>query len=255
MIPISDDNSDRHLTPVVNYIFIALNILVFVFLQGMGTNLHFTYSFAAVPAEILSGSDITTHGQIVVDQYTGEQFEIPGLQVTPIPVYFTLITSMFMHGGWAHLIGNMLYLWVFGDNIENRIGHTKYFIFYMLCGIFASLSHVLSSLLMPNTSLIPSLGASGAISGILGAYIILFPNRRVNMLLGWWIVAVPAVLALGIWIIFQVVSGIGMLGGSDDGVAYAAHIGGFITGIIFIKIFDRGNNKPYGETRKFIYRR
>ena len=90
MIPISDDNSDRHLTPVVNYIFIALNILVFVFLQGMGTNLHFTYSFAAVPAEILSGSDITTHGQIVVDQYTGEQFEIPGLQVTPIPVYFTL---------------------------------------------------------------------------------------------------------------------------------------------------------------------
>jgi membrane associated rhomboid family serine protease len=108
---------------------------------------------------------------------------------------------------------------------------------------------------MPNTSLIPSLGASGAISGILGAYIILFPNRRVNMLLGWWIVAVPAVLALGIWIIFQVVSGIGMLGGSDDGVAYAAHIGGFITGIIFIKIFDRGNNKPYGETRKFIYRR
>jgi len=144
MIPISDDNSDRHLTPVVNYIFIALNILVFVFLQGMGTNLHFTYSFAAVPAEILSGSDITTHGQIVVDQYTGEQFEIPGLQVTPIPVYFTLITSMFMHGGWAHLIGNMLYLWVFGDNIENRIGHTKYFIFYQTLSRLLSGSSFLS---------------------------------------------------------------------------------------------------------------
>lgn len=255
MIPISDDNSDRHLTPVINYTFIALNILVFVFFQGMGINLHFTYSFAAVPAEILTGRDIITQGQVVVDQYTGERFDIPGLQATPIPVYFTLVTSIFMHGGWAHLIGNMLYLWVFGDNIENWLGHTKYFIFYMLCGILASLSHVLSSLPMPNTSLIPSLGASGAISGVLGAYIILFPSRRVNMLLGWGIFPVPAILALGIWIVFQVVSGIGMLGGSDDGVAYAAHIGGFIAGILLIRIFGRGKDQPGKENRKNIYRR
>src|SRR5215510_6359207 len=129
MIPIGDDNSDSTRKALVNYALIAINILVFVFLQGMGANEKFTYAYSTVPAEILTGKDYTTGV----------------LEPTPIPVYFTLITSMFMHGGWAHLGGNMLFLWVFGDNIENRLGHGRYLIFYLVCGIIASLSHVFVS--------------------------------------------------------------------------------------------------------------
>ena len=130
MIPIGDDNSDRRITPVINYALIAINILVFIFLQGMGSNVLFTYAYSTVPAEILQGRDIITEAQRIVDQATGQEYLIPGLQATPIPVYLTLITSMFMHGGWAHLLGNMLYLWVFGDNIENKLGHGRYLLFY-----------------------------------------------------------------------------------------------------------------------------
>lgn len=230
MLPIGDDNSDRHLTPIVNYIFIAANILVFIFLQGMGSNLEFTYAFSTVPAEILRGEDIVTNG----------------LQPTPIPVYGTLITSMFMHGGWAHLGGNMLFLWVFGDNIENRLGHIRYLIFYLLCGIIASLCHVFLSGSSSQNSLIPSLGASGAISGVMGGYMFLFPKRRVKVFMGRGITEVPAFVALGIWIVFQVISGMGMLGGTEGGgggVAYAAHVGGFIAGLLLIKLFDKGLKK------------
>jgi len=226
MLPIGDDDSDRRFAPLVNYVLIAINILVFVFLQGMGGNEKFTYAFSTVPAEILTGKDIATGI----------------LEPTPIPVYLTLITSMFMHGGWAHLLGNMLFLWIFGDNIENRIGHLRYLIFYLVCGIIASLSHVFVS---GSTSLIPSLGASGAISGVLGGYLLLFPSRRVRVLLGRGITEVPAFVALGIWIVFQVISGLGMLGGdkTGGGVAYAAHIGGFIAGLLLIKLFDIGGTK------------
>ena len=226
MLPIGDDDSDRRSAPIINYLLIAINILVFVFLQGMGGNEKFTYAFSTVPAEILTGKDLATGV----------------LEPTPIPVYFTLITSMFMHGGWAHLLGNMLFLWVFGDNIENRIGHIRYLIFYLVCGIIASLSHVFVS---GSSSLVPSLGASGAISGVLGGYMLLFPKRRVRVLLGRGISEVPAFVALGIWIVFQVISGMGMLGGdqSGGGVAYAAHIGGFIAGLILIKLFDIGVQK------------
>jgi len=205
---------------------IAVNILVFIFLQGMGGNEKFTYAFSTVPAEILTGKDIATGV----------------LEPTPVPVYFTLITSMFMHGGWAHLLGNMLFLWVFGDNIENRIGHIRYLIFYLLCGIIASLSHVFVS---GSSSLVPSLGASGAISGVLGGYMLLFPSRRVRVIMGRGITEVPAFVALGIWIIFQVISGLGMLGGDQTGggVAYAAHIGGFVAGLVLIKLFDIGGSK------------
>lgn len=252
MIPIGDDNSDRQLTPVINYTLVAINILVFIFLQGMGSNVLFTYAYSTVPAEILTGRDVITEAQRMVDQATGQEYLIPGLQATPIPVYFTLITSMFMHGGWAHLLGNMLYLFIFGDNIENRMGHFRYLIFYLLCGVIASLAHVFSTALFHSSSMVPSLGASGAISGVLGAYIILFPRRRVNVLLGWFIVAVPAILALGLWILFQVVSGLGMLGGSEDGVAYMAHIGGFIAGVLLVKVFDRG---PIVQTVRTNYNR
>ena len=198
MIPIGDDNSDRRITPVINYALIAINILVFIFLQGMGSNVLFTYAYSTVPAEILQGRDIITEAQRIVDQATGQEYLIPGLQATPIPVYLTLITSMFMHGGWAHLLGNMLYLLIFGDNIENRLGHVKYLVFYLLCGVIASLSHVFVTSLMHSNALVPSLGASGAISGVLGAYILLFPRRRVNVLLGWFVIAVPAIVALGV---------------------------------------------------------
>ncbi|MFT3705414.1 MAG: rhomboid family intramembrane serine protease [Agriterribacter sp.] len=239
LLPIGDDNSDRTITPYVNYILIAANILVFIFLQAGGANELFTYAFSTVPAEIITGKDIITQGGVAIDPNTGVQFQVPPLAYTPVPVYFTLLTSMFMHGGWLHLAGNMLYLWIFGDNIENRIGHTRYFIFYIICGVIASLSHVFSTVLLNQNSLVPSLGASGAISGVLGAYLLLFPTRRVHALLFIFQISIPAVLALGLWIVFQIVSGLGMLGGGDSGgVAYAAHIGGFFAGLLLIKFFD-----------------
>src|SRR5215471_1388615 len=237
MFPIGDDNSDRTITPYINYLIIALNILVFVFLQGMSGDNLFTYSYATVPGEILTGHDIVTGAKMMTDPTTGEHITIPGLGPTPIPVYLTLITSMFMHGGIAHIAGNMLYLWIFGDNIENAIGHKRYLIFYLLCGILASLSHVFVTKLLGQNLLIPSLGASGAISGVLGAYILLFPRRRVTMLFIRFITHVSAFWAIGIWIVFQLISGLGMLGGASSGVAYAAHIGGFIAGMALIKLF------------------
>ena len=227
MLPIGDDDSDRRMAPLVNYALIAINVLVFVALQGAGSNEHFTYAFSTVPAEITKGHDIATGV----------------LQPTPIPVYGTLITSMFMHGGWAHLLGNMLYLWIFGDNIENRLGHSRYLIFYLLCGVLASLSHVFATAaLSPQYMLVPSLGASGAISGVLGGYLLLFPKQRVRVMMGRGITTVPAFVALGVWIVFQVISSMGMLGGQEQGggVAYAAHIGGFIAGLVLVKMFDRG---------------
>jgi membrane associated rhomboid family serine protease len=237
MFPIGDDNSDRTITPYINYLIIALNVLVFVFLQGMSGDNVFTYSYATVPGEILSGHDIVTSAKVMTDPATGEQITIPGLGPTPIPVYLTLITSMFMHGGIAHIAGNMLYLWIFGDNIENAIGHKRYLIFYLLCGIIASLSHVFVTKLLGQHLLIPSLGASGAISGVLGAYILLYPRRRVTMLFIRFITQVSAFWAIGIWIVFQLISGLGMLGGASSGVAYAAHIGGFLAGMLLIKLF------------------
>jgi len=239
MIPIGDDNSDRHLTPIVNYSLILINILVFIIYQGWGNNVPFTFAYATVPAEILSGHDIITQPQILHDQLTGQRIEMPGLQATPVPVYFTLLTSMFMHGGLAHLAGNMLYLWVFGDNLENVMGHTKYLAFYLLCGLLASLAHVFGTAYSGQDPLIPSLGASGAISGVLGGYVLLFPRRRIRMWLFFiFTVSVPAVLALGLWILFQLINGMGMLGGEEaGGVAYTAHIGGFFAGFLLVKLF------------------
>jgi len=238
MFPIGDDNSDRTITPYVNYMIIALNVIVFVFLQGLSGDNTFTYSYATVPGEILSGHDLVTDSQVYTDQATGQQFAVPGLGPTLVPVYFTLITSMFMHGGIAHIAGNMLYLWIFGDNIENALGHKRYLLFYLLCGIIASLSHVFATKFLGQSLLVPSLGASGAISGVLGAYILLYPRRRVTMFFVRFVTHVSALWAIGIWIVFQIVSGLGMLGGSGTGgVAYAAHVGGFLAGLLLIKLF------------------
>ena len=241
LMPIGDDNSDRRLKPLVNYLLIAANIFVFIFFQGLGSDQKFTYSFSTVPEEIVTGKDVITDDQLYEDTVTGERFTVPGLEPTPISVYITLITSMFMHGGFAHIFGNMLFLMIFGDNIENRIGHFRYLIFYLICGIIASLAHVFVSVSMGSSTLIPSLGASGAISGVLGAYLLLFPKRRVRVVMFYQMMEVPAIVAIGIWFAFQLISGIGVLGDSQGGgVAYGAHIGGFIAGLLLVKFFAIG---------------
>src|SRR3954451_20785638 len=145
-IPIGDDNRDRRLSPYVNYLLIALNIFVFILWQHWGNNVHLTFAYATVPGEILTGRDFVTPGEIMTDPYTGDKFEMPGLQTTPVPVFLTLITSQFLHGGVAHLLGNMLFLWIFGDNIEDSMGHMRYLIFYLLCGVLAGLAHVFTAL-------------------------------------------------------------------------------------------------------------
>jgi rhomboid family protein len=244
VFPLYDDNTDRHTTPFVNYAIIALNIFVFVVLQRLGTDTDFTYSFSTVPGEIISGTDITTPARVV--EYMGQRVLLPGLGPTYPSVYVTLFTSMFMHGGIAHIFGNMLFLWIFGDNIEDRLGHVKYLIFYLLCGLLASLAHVFATAALAGQAenmLVPSLGASGAISGVLGGYILLHPTRRVRVLLFNFITQVPAFVAIGIWFVFQLISGLGMLGEGTKtgGVAYAAHLGGFIAGLVLIKFFDMGN--------------
>ncbi len=238
MIPIGDDNSDRTRTPFINYILIAVNIFVFIFYQKFGGDYNFTYSYSTVPAEILSGHDIVTDATTVNDPITGQDVTIPGLGITAFPVWLTLISSMFMHGGIAHIAGNMLYLFVFGDNLEDRLGHVRYLFFYLLCGLLASLTHVLSVFILDENHLIPSLGASGAISGVMGGYLLLFPHRRVTVFFIFTFISVPAFIALGFWIFFQIANGTGYLGGSEaSGIAYAAHIGGFIAGLVLIKRF------------------
>ena len=250
VFPLYDDNTDRTTTPIVNYALIAINILVFVFLQQFGTNEKFTYAFSTVPQEIVTGRDVRTPDRVVEHPVTGQQLLIPGLQPTPFSVYLTLIFSMFMHGGIAHIAGNMLFLWIFGDNVENRMGHLRYLIFYLVCGVLSSLAHVFVTAALATdvgSMLIPSLGASGAISGVLGGYIVLYPTRRVTVFLFRFLTEVPAYVAIGIWFAFQLISGLGMLGGGSQqgGVAYAAHVGGFVAGLVLVKVFTLGRGPSY----------
>ena len=231
MFPLGDDNSDRVITPYVNYVFIGLNILVFVFLQGLGGNDAFTYAFSLVPQEITSGIDLTGAKTIEVVGQTATILH----QATPLPVYFNFLSSMFMHGDIMHIFGNMLFLWIFGDNIENLIGHIRYIAFYIICGIAAALAQIM----MGPDSIIPMLGASGAISGVLGGYMLLFPTRKVRALIFQIVTTVPAYVALGIWIGYQILHGYLSPSGTG-GVAYAAHIGGFVAGLVLIKIFALG---------------
>jgi membrane associated rhomboid family serine protease len=238
LFPIGDDNSAITTRPYITYVLIAANILVWVLLQGMSGESIFTFSYSTVPAEILTGKDLVVPMSTMVNEYTGQEFIQPPLYETHIPVYLTLITSMFMHGSWMHLLGNMLYLFIFGDNLEHRLGKSRFIIFYLLTGLLASLSHVFSTYFQHQSTTIPSLGASGAISGILGGYMMLFPKLKVKAIFLYQIVVIPAALALGVWIAFQIVSG--FLSGGGGGVAYAAHIGGFIAGVLLIKLFDKG---------------
>jgi rhomboid family protein len=244
LLPIGDDNRDRKTTPLVNYFLIIVNILVFVFLQDIGSNEKFTNSFSLVPEEIATGKDIVTDGGVYTDPQSGEKVRVMGLQPTPISVYITFFTSIFMHGGIAHLLGNMLFLFIFGDNVEDRLGHFRYFIFYLIVGVLASVSHIIVTSMFGGNMLIPVLGASGAISGVLAAYLVLYPRKRVRVLVFYFLTEVPAILVIGLWFVFQLMSGIGMFGSNiESGVAYGAHVGGFIAGLILVGFFLIGRKK------------
>ncbi len=246
MFPISDENERGHGPAVVSLAIIALNVFVFIVLQGMGSSQEgadFTYGYSAVPAEITSGDDLTEPEPITVEGQTVQVPQEPG----PDPIWLTLFTSIFMHGGWLHLAGNMLFLWIFGDNVEHRIGHVAYLGFYLVAGVIASFAQIL----VDTDSVIPTLGASGAISGVLGAYLVMFPTNRVTVFLLRFLLPVPAIVAIGMWAAFQFINGLGAaaLSAETGGVAYMAHIGGFVAGVVaglFFRMIFHEPRRPRG---------
>jgi membrane associated rhomboid family serine protease len=229
VMPLRDDDSDRHTVPVVTYALIAVNVVVWLIELSLGE--RFINGYSTVPLEITSGRDLVGTQTI---QAGGQSIPIQ-LYPGPTPIYLTLFSAMFMHASWAHIIGNMLYLWIFGDNIEDRIGSGRFLIFYLVCGLAASAAHIVFG----PESVIPSLGASGAIAGVLGAYLVLFPRKSVRVLMMRQIVNMPAFIVLGMWIVLQVFSQISVVGGDGGGVAYMAHIGGFVAGLALIFLFGR----------------
>jgi rhomboid family protein len=243
VFPIYDDNTGRIRTPYVTYALIALNVFVFVFFQGLGANDRFTYAFSTIPQEIRTGKDVA--GNVPVE-LGGERGTIP-LQPTPVAVYLTLITAMFMHGGLMHLLGNMWFLWIFGDNVEDDLSHGRYLVFYLLTGVLASLAHVVSTFVLGDNPYIPSLGASGAISGVMGGYLVLHPRRRVTVILLRMLTDVPGYVAVGLWFAFQLISAFGVIGQGPQaggGVAFMAHVGGFVAGVVLVKLFAVGSQPP-----------
>ncbi len=240
LFPISDDDSELSGRAWATMLVLALNVLVFFGLQGAGANDRFTYGYSVVPAEITSGRDLTANEHVAVtDNVTGQTQTVDIPQAPgPFPIYLTVLTAMFMHGGYLHLFGNLLYLWIFGDNVEHRFGSRRFLLFYLASGLVATFAQVF---LDPH-SVVPNLGASGAISGVLGAYLMLFPRNRVNAVFFFRIVSVPAVVVLGLWILLQFVDGWGAIANTEQtvgGVAYAAHIGGFITGALLGLLMKR----------------
>jgi membrane associated rhomboid family serine protease len=208
MLPLADERSRYKIFPCVTFLFIFVN--VGVFLLGISLGQAFVDRWAFVPNRFLSD---------------------------PIGDFITLITSMFMHGGWFHLISNMLYLWIFGDNIEGRFGHLRFILFYLLSGVAATLAQML----VGGGSDLPFLGASGAIAGVLGAYMLLFPSRRVRVLMGYWLVPLPAFIVIGVWFLLQLLRGFASIAVTAEtgGIAYAAHVGGFICGLLLALIFRK----------------
>ncbi len=218
-IPLGDDNQGRRIIPFVNYGLIGLNAYVWYLQLTRGES--FTASYAAIPLELTQGMDVTTTQFITVDSERVPIPQGPG----PHPLWLTIFSAMFMHGSWMHLIGNMVYLTIFGDQVEDRLGHLRFLIFYLFAGVIATLTQVFAD----PTSIIPSIGASGAIAGVLGAYLVLYPQNRVKVLLIRDIIIVPASLVLGMWAVFQVLGQAAVREG-QGGVAYLAHIGGFVVG-------------------------
>lgn len=229
MIPIGDDSLGRRGTPWITYFLIAANVYVFAALQRFGLNDDFLLSWAAVPGELLSGRDIVTEGARYFDRALRRWVVEPGLGPSPSPVYLTLLSSMFMHGSLSHLGGNMLFLWVFGDNIEGIMGRRRFLLFYLVSGIAGAAAHTLAAALTGTALLTPMVGASAAISGVLGAYKVLLPNNRVHIL-AWGFVPLPvrASFAIGLWFFMQLAGG--FFGWAGSGVAYLAHIGGYLVG-------------------------
>jgi membrane associated rhomboid family serine protease len=233
MIPLHDDNPTE-ITPIVTIAFIAACVLVFFYQVSLPprSGEMFVYQFGAIPAIVFG------------------QAELPQ-ELVALPAYGTLVSSMFLHGGWMHLIGNMLYLWIFGNNIEDVMGHVKFVVFYGLCGILAALSHAV----IDQGSTVPMVGASGAISGILGAYILLYPHARVLILipLGFFMhtLYVPAGVVLGLWFVMQILSGGLSLGQEGGGIAFFAHIGGFVAGMLLIGLFKHPHVRFFNPPHRY----
>jgi membrane associated rhomboid family serine protease len=220
MFPIGDENDQAGIA-FVSIALIAINVLVW-FLE------------ISQPSEAALQSFVEAWGVVPREYAVGEDLP-PGI---PYPYWTTLLTSMFLHGGWGHLGGNMLFLWIFGDNIEHRIGHVRFVVFYIVCGLAAGIAHILFN----SGSPIPTVGASGAISGVLGGYLLLFPRNRVYVMTYGGVATVPAVLMLGLWILLQFINGVGAVANTPEtgGVAYLAHIGGFIAGMVLAPLFAAG---------------
>jgi membrane associated rhomboid family serine protease len=229
MFPIGDENEESGVA-VVSIAFIVLNVLAFLFEINRPSDAalqSFITAWGVVPREYTAGVDLPP--------------------TIPYPLWTTLLTSMFLHGGWGHLGGNMLFLWIFGDNLEHRIGHLRFTLFYLACGIAAGLAHIVFN----STSGIPTVGASGAISGVLGGYLLMFPRNRVYVLTYGGVMTVPALFMLGLWILMQFINGVGEIARTDEtgGVAYIAHIGGFVAGMILAPMLALG--RPSRPARRY----
>lgn len=221
MIPFKDDNPTRHF-PIVTIALIAANLAIFIF-EFLSPSDHqkLAYAYGAVPHAILSFNT-----------------------VQPLHPLVTIFTSMFMHGGLLHLGSNMLYLWIFGNNIEDKLGYVKFIIFYLLCGVVAAYAYAFTN----SASTVPMIGASGAVSGILGAYILLFPHARIHTLVFFvffvQVIRLPAIIVIGFWIGIQFLNGLISHGtAAQDGIAWFAHIGGFVFGILMIKAFVKNGRR------------
>ena len=217
IFPIGDDNIVGGHKPLVSYSFILFNVIIFMYELSLGASIdNFLHVYGAVPVEISNGEDL-----------------------------FTLVTSMFLHGGWMHIIGNMLFLWIFADNIEAIIGSTAFLVFYLIGGLFASGIHVLSNV----HSAIPAVGASGAISAVMGTYLVMFPKSRIKLIfiLFFSKFELPAVIFLGFWFAQQLLSGIGASEGT--GIAWWAHIGGFVYGLLAGLIIKNRYGHLYSYTK------
>ena len=225
MLPIGDDDT-RSGVPLVNLALIAVTVAVFLYQLGSP---DFTNGFSMVPREITTGTDLVGRFPLPLpDGTTAVIDEARG----PSPIWLTVLSAMFMHGGWGHLGGNMLFLFIFGDNVERAFGHLRYLGFYLASGILATFAQIA----IGPDSIIPNLGASGAIAGVLAGYLVLFPANRVRVLIGYFVTSVPAVLMIGLWAVFQFLNGFGSLdpgaAAGGGGVAYFAHIGGFVAGLV-----------------------
>jgi len=231
MIPLHDDNPTSS-TPVITVAFIVVCVLVFLWQigQGPGVQEQVIYGLGMIPAVLFGKSHLDP--------------EV--MRVAPVA---TLVTSMFMHGGWLHLLGNMLYLWIFGNNVEDAMGHGRFVLFYLLCGLAAAMAQALPD----PASTIPMVGASGAISGVLGAYLLLYPRARVLVLIPLGVftqlVRLPAIWVLGLWFGMQLLSGAASVG-SRGGVAFGAHIGGFLAGMALIPVFRQRQHRLFNPFRR-----